>query len=271
MSNPRIRLMSHLIAGFPDLGESARVAEGLVDGGSEFLEVQFPYSDPTADGVAIQSACESALEKGFRVDDGFRLVDKLTESIDRPIFIMSYAGLVVARGIDRFLAETKSAGAEGVIIPDLMPGYDEGLFETGDKYGLAVVPVVAPSVTDSRLAEILAIESPFLYAAIRTGITGKRSEIDSNVVDFLSRLKRPETTLIAGFGISDADQARNLQTFADVLVVGSAFVRAVIDGIGSNADIREVVARKARELSGGVLEVEKEETADRRGNSQSRR
>ena len=263
--------MSHLIAGFPNLAESARVAQGLVDGGSEFLEIQFPYSDPTADGAAIQAACESALKSGFRVDDGFRLVAEMSKSIDRPIFIMSYAGLAIARGIERFLSEAKKSGAAGVIIPDLMPGYDEGLFETGAKYGLAVVPVIAPSVTDVRLEEILAIESPFLYAAIRTGITGKRSAIDSSVVDFLLRVKRPGTTLIAGFGISDADQAQNLQAYADVLVVGSAFVRTVADGIESNSDIREVVARKASDLSGGALKVEEKETTDRLGDSQSRR
>ncbi len=271
MSRTPIRLMSHLVAGFPDLDRSARVARGLVDGGSEFLEIQFPYSDPTADGVAIQAACESALRNGFRVDDGFQMIADLASSIDRPMFIMSYAGLVVARGIDRFLSEAKNSGAAGVIIPDLMPGYDEGLFDSGAKQGLAVVPVVAPSISDSRLADILAIETPFLYAAIRTGITGKRSEIDSGVVDFLSKVKRPGTTSMAGFGITDADQARRLQAYADVLVVGSAFVRAVIDGIDSNLDIQEVAARKASEISGGDLGIEKKETTNRRGNSQSRR
>lgn len=258
--------MAHLIAGFPDLDVSRVIADGLVDGGAEFLEVQFPYSDPTADGPVIQAACSSALDRGFRVDDGFEMIADLAAGYDTPIFVMSYGGVVFARGINRFVADARNAGAAGVIIPDLMPGYDEGLFDAGADAGLAVVPVVAPSVSQTRLAEILDLKAPILYAAIRTGITGVRTQIDAGVALFLESVRSPETTLIAGFGVSNRDQARRLQRHTDVLVVGSAFVSVVFDAIGTGADIRSAVASRARDLTSRTARTEKEETPDGRGN-----
>lgn len=264
---PKIILMAHMIAGYPDMPTSELVAEGLRAGGAGYLEVQFPYSDPTADGPAIQEACHDALKKGFHVDQGFALVRRLTGAEEAsahmhpPVFIMSYAGLVFARGVRRFVEDAAAAGATGLIVPDLMPGYDEGLYDLGDEHGLAVVPVVAPSVSETRLDEILAVKSPFLYAAIRTGITGTRSTVDESVSRFLDRLRRPGTRIIAGFGIVQHDQAVRLQRFADILVVGSAFVRAAEDAHAAGRSVAAAVEERACEITGRKHRIEEEEEA----------
>lgn len=255
-----IRLMAHMVAGYPDMATSREVAAGLIEGGAAFLEIQFPYSDPTADGPAIEQASNSALENGFRVNDGFELVRQIS-SQGPPVFVMSYAGLVFSRGVDRFLHEAAEAGAAGVIVPDLMPGYDEGLFDAAARNNIAAVPVVAPSVTPARLEEILAVKSPFLYAAIRTGITGVRSSIDGSVEAFLGRLRSPNRTLIAGFGISDYSQAAQLQRHADVLVVGTALVRAVATAHAKGADVRRAAITRIHEITGRAGRVEEEEAA----------
>ncbi len=267
--------MAHLIAGFPTVDESIEIGRSLVAGGAGYLELQFPYSDPTADGPTIETACGRALEAGFRVDRGFEIVRKLSIENRRrvPLFVMSYAGLVFARGVERFVREAKACGAAGVIVPDLMPDYDEGLFACGAGVGLHVVPVIAPSIGSDRLDRILAFKSPFLYAAVRTGITGVRTVIDNRVRRFLERIRRPGTKIIAGFGISDYGQARELRKYADVLVVGSAFVRTVLDAVSSGLDIQEAVRYKALDISGRLTggASEKEKAAYRRRNTQSGR
>jgi tryptophan synthase alpha chain len=148
-----------------------------------------------------------------------------------------------------------------------MPGYDEGLFEAGTVRKLAVVPVIAPSVLPERLDQILALESPFLYAAIRTGITGQRSEIDAGVRRFLDRIRRRDTALIAGFGISEHSQAEKLREYADILVVGSAFVRALHEALGTGKDVREAAKQKTLEIIGRTDRVGQEKTTHRQGNT----
>ena len=136
------RIMAHMVASFPDRAGSLKVARALVDGGASMIEVQFPFSDPMADGPDIQAACARALSAGFTVSDGFELVGEICSATTVPVYIMSYANLLFAKGIDRFLAETKDAGARGVIVPDLPPDYDEGLFRSAAGLGLSAVPVL---------------------------------------------------------------------------------------------------------------------------------
>jgi tryptophan synthase alpha chain len=277
MSNiPSIRLMAHLVAGFPDSNRDFDVAVGMAAAGAECIEIQFPYSDPAADGPVIQAACGSAIEHGFTVDKGFDLVNRVCRHFrdsgsnvnGRPVrvFIMSYAGLVFARGVERFINDAAASGATGVIVPDFMPGYDEHLYEVAAKHLIAAVPVVAPSVTDERLRAILALDSSYLYASIRTGITGKQTIIDESVAEFLRPLRRPETTLIAGFGVSSCLQASALQKHADMLVVGTAFVKAVLDADRRNEGIQEAVKRRVADIIGRTGRIEKEKEQDKETN-----
>ncbi len=222
------RIMSHMVAWYPDRERSLEAARALIDGGASFLEVQFPFSDPTADGPVIQEACTTALKAGFKVDEGFRLVEDILDYRNIPLFIMSYAGPVYAKGIDRFVSRAKDAGARALIVPDLMPGYDEGLYRKGLSMGIEVVPVVAPTVSPSRLSRILELEREYIYAALRVGITGAFTDL-TKVKSFISTLRSSGSKILAGFGIRTASQVKTLAPHVYALVVGSALVEVIAD------------------------------------------
>jgi tryptophan synthase alpha chain len=220
-------LMTHLVAYYPDRERSLEVARAFVDGGASYLEIQFPFSDPSVDGPAIQSACKQALEAGFRVDDGFALVREISRFAGRPIFVMSYASLVFARGIERFLQDVRKAGASGVIIPDLPLGYDEGLFDFAEASGIEVAAVVSPTVREERLATICARKARYIYASLRTGITGRITTIDENSFPFLKRIGAYGKRILAGFGVATHEQVKLTAPHVHAVVVGTALIRCI--------------------------------------------
>jgi len=248
-------LMAHMIAYFPNREISVDIARGLAAGGASYLELQFPFSDPSADGSLIQTAGTAALESGFTVRGGFELVREIVSQTGLPVFIMSYGNLVFRKGTDSFVREAKSAGASGLIVPDLPPGNDEGLYLAGRAHGVEIVPVVAPSVSDSRLTRISEENPLYLYAALRLGITGSYTEIGEENLAFLARLKRIGSRIVAGFGISSPEQVRSLAPHVHALVVGSAFVKTILDAVGREelSGLKSRLAAQADALvSGGV-------------------
>lgn len=223
--------MAHLVAAFPDWDTSLRVGEAMIDGGAGLLEVQFPFSDPTADGPWIQRACADALAAGFAVDDGFRLVDRLASRPDAPqVFVMVYANLAFRPGIEPFLARCRDAGARGVIVPDLPPDYDEGLYAAGRNLSLEVVPVVPVTARAERLRTVVeSSRSGSLYTALRKGVTGGYTRISDDSVRFLRDARALGVSVMAGFGISERAQVDALAPLVDTVIVGSAFIRALLE------------------------------------------
>ena len=239
--------MAHLVAAFPDWDTSLRVGEAMIDGGAGLLEVQFPFSDPTADGPWIQRACADALAAGFAVDDGFRLVDRLASRPDAPqVFVMVYANLAFRPGIEPFLARCRDAGARGVIVPDLPPDYDEGLYAAGHELGLEVVPVVPVTARAERLRTVVeSSRTRSLYTALRKGVTGGYTHISEDSVRFLQEAKGLGVSVMAGFGISDRAQVEALAPLVDTVIVGSAFIRALLkapDGADPYRTVRDLMA-----------------------------
>ena len=246
------RIMAHMVACFPCHAASLDVARGLADGGCAYLEVQFPFSDPTADGPDIQRACAAALGAGFTISDGFALLGEIRRFTSTPIFLMSYANLLFTRGIEEFLRECAGCGVQGVIVPDLPPDYDEGLFEAASRAGLTAVPVVSPSMRQERLKRIGALRPPYIYATLRIGTTGSFTTVDGTGVSFLERVRNlcPESPakVLGGFGVSTAAQVSALSPHAHAVVIGSAFVREVMKG----GDLYGSLRRKVEELSGAA-------------------
>ena len=239
--------MAHLVAAFPDWDTSLRVGEAMIDGGAGLLEVQFPFSDPTADGPWIQRACADALAAGFAVDDGFRLVERLANRRDAPqIFVMVYANLAFRPGIEPFLARCRDAGARGVIVPDLPPDYDEGLYAAGHELGLEVVPVVPVTARVERLRTVVETShTRSLYTALRKGVTGGYTHISEDSVRFLQEAKGLGVSVMAGFGISERAQVEALAPLVDTVIVGSAFIRALLeapDGADPYRTVRDLMA-----------------------------
>lgn len=224
MSAPRI--MAHLVASFPDWEASLEAGKGLVDGGAAFLEVQFPFSDPTADGPHIQVACDLALQAGFTRERGFALVAALRAYTDIPIAVMSYANPIFQNGVAGFVQRCRDAGANAVIAPDLPPDYDEGLYAAGADAGIDVIPVVVPTTVPDRLRMIVAgARTEWVYAALRKGITGSYTEIGEDNLAFLREIRGLGGAPLAGFGIRDRAQVDALAPHVAYVVVGTWFVQ----------------------------------------------
>lgn len=247
------RIMAHLVAHYPDVERSLAVARGLIRGGAAYLEVQFPFSDPTADGPVIQRACQEALETGFTVDAGFEFVRRVAAEARGgvPIFIMTYASLLYARGVRRFLSDGLEAGAAGFILPDIPLDYDEGVFEIAAELGTQVMPVSVTSAREKRIELLLERAPEYVYVALRRGITGERTELGEENLRFLDRVRDSGAKVMAGFGISGRDQVEALEAHVHAAVVGSAFVKTVAaHAQDSPAAIEAAVAEQAAGLVG---------------------
>jgi len=240
------KLMTHLVAGYPTMKKSKDAALAMTEGGASYLEVQFPFSDPIADGPLIQGACTEAIEKGFTVEKGFLFLKELSEEVTIPVFLMTYANLVLAAGVDSFVQRAVKAGISGLIIPDLPFDYDEGLYEAGKKYNIPVVPVVIPGISAVRLEKIQNMKPVYIYTAIRKGITGVKSSIDDSTVKFLSSLAQSGTKILAGFGIREKEQVDLLSPYVHSSVIGSALVQIINKAVDENrdfdADVKHFVA-----------------------------
>jgi len=254
------RIMAHMVSFFPNRDSSMAVAEGLVAGGASYLEIQFPFSDPSADGPDIQTACRSALEAGFTVDEGFRFVAEVRHRYDIPIFIMTYASLIYARGVREFISAGCDAGATGFILPDLPLDYDEGVYEIADDLRTNVMPVVVTTMSTDRLRLLDDRRPGYIYVALRQGITGSRTHLDAENLGFLDRLKPLGATVMAGFGISERSQVEALDPHVHAAIVGSALVRTVARAVARAADksvresadeIRSLLTAQVADLVGG--------------------
>ncbi len=224
MTQTPTKLMAHMIAGYPEVDTARKIARGLVHGGAHYLEVQFPFSDPSSDGPLIEKASQAALDNGFKVADGFSFMKELAQDYDVPLFIMTYGSLVYARGAAAFCDQAKDAGVTGLIIPDLPPDYSEGLFDEGKKRGLAITPVIAPGISDARLEILRALRPEYIYTALRLGITGSATQLDDATIAYLEKVKTLGAKIIAGFGVRSAEMMHLLAGHADAAAVGSYFL-----------------------------------------------
>ena len=242
-----IKLMSHLIAGFPDGETAVKIADALVKGGASILEIQLAFSDPSADGPAIQTASTIALEKGYSTKQGLAVVKKIHNMHpDIPIYIMTYGSLAFTPGVENFVKMCHEAGVSACIIPDLPFDHDEGLTAACKKYGMENIPVAAPSMTKARLEQMAAQGFNYIYAALRAGTTGSQTVIDQATLDFLDTVGKHGSKVLGGFGIRTGEQSRVLCKHVYAVVAGSVFVNIMLN---DPTDIAGVEA-KARELSG---------------------
>lgn len=247
-----ITVMAHLVAGYPTTDIARSAARGLAEGGVSYFEIQFPFSDPSADGKAIQTACAEVLSRGYTLDEGFAFVDELRRTYPAiSVFIMTYANLAYRNGIDPFVSRAASAGASGLIVPDLPFDADEGLDAACAKHGMVSVPVAAPSMDGNRIRKLRALGRPYVYAALRAGITGSLTAIDESTVSFLESVTAFGTKGLGGFGIRSGEQASVLSSHVHAVVAGSVFVDLIRENSPSGGEaVRGAIAGKARELSG---------------------
>lgn len=252
----RVGLMTHIVYGYPSVEGSREIVEAMVRAGVDLIEVQLPFSDPTADGPTITAACQTALEGGARVRDGIRFVSELTRRYPVPVLFMSYFNVVFSyrasasepRGVESFARAAAAAGVSGLIVPDIPPEEtQEGYPEACRKVDLHPIYVTSPNATPTRLRAIADVGSGFVYCTSRTGTTGRDVAIAMEELGpFLARAREICRLPIAvGFSISSPEQVAALAGHADMAVVGSHLLR-VYEAGGARA-----VEQRVRELVGG--------------------
>lgn len=248
---PKINLMSHLVAGYPTDELSFTAARALVEGGADILEIQLPFSDPSADGPAIQGACTKVLQRGYKTADGLSFIEKLHKEFPQvKIYLMSYGSLVYTSGVENFCKRAAAAGVTGMIIPDLPFDNDEGLTAACRTNGMENIPVAAPSMSPERLSKLAHAGFPYIYAALRTGITGTNTKIDENTLQFLNKVSEGGSKVYGGFGISNGEQAKALADSVEAIVAGSVFVRLITENQNDKDALYKAVRTKAEELTG---------------------
>ena len=225
----RAALVGYLPAGFPDVAGSVDAMRAMVDGGCDVIEVGLPYSDPVMDGPTIQAAAQQALEGGVRTTDVLRTVEAVAET-GAKVVVMTYWNPVERYGVERFAAELASAGGSGLITPDLVPDEAAATHSAADAHDLDKIFLIAPSSTDRRLAMTVEACRGFVYATAVMGVTGAR-ESTSDLAGPLVKRARELTDLpiAVGLGVSNGDQAAEVASYADGVIVGSAFVRCLLD------------------------------------------
>ena len=249
------RLMAHLVACYPDRETSLCAADALVAGGAGILEIQLAFSDPSADGTAIQTACASVLSNGVTMAQGFDFIAEVRRRHPEiPVFVMTYASLAFRQGIETFVRTAKEHGTDALIIPDLPFDCDEGLNEACAKHGIAMIPVAAPSMTAERLALMKKRGFQYIYAALRSGITGNKTVVTPDMIRFLETVSANGTRVLGGFGIENGEQVAMLAPHVYAVVAGSVFVRIIAEHYNaadisrSRTDIAEKLKQKAAEL-----------------------
>lgn len=250
----KISLMSHLVAGYPTEELSFTAARALVDGGADILEIQLPFSDPSADGPAIQTACTKVLQRGYHTADGLAFIAKLRKEFPNvKIYLMSYGSLVYTPGVENFCKRAAAAGVNGMIIPDLPFDNDEGLTQACQKNGMVNIPVAAPSMSKERLSKLANSGFSYIYAALRTGITGTNTKIDDNTLQVLKAVGEGGSKIYGGFGISNGEQASAIADSVEAIVAGSVFVRLITENQNNPDELYKAVRAKALELTTGQI------------------
>ncbi|KUH97662.1 tryptophan synthase subunit alpha [Mycolicibacterium acapulense] len=241
----RSALIGYLPTGFPDVPGSISAMTALVENGCDLVEVGIAYSDPGMDGPTIAAATEAALRGGVRVRDSLAAVEAITNAGGRAV-VMTYWNLVLRWGIDAFARDLASAGGLGMITPDLIPDEADEWLAASETYDLDRIFLVAPSSTPERLTMTVQASRGFVYAASTMGVTGARDAVSTAAPELVRRVKAVSDIPVGvGLGVRSGTQAAEIGAYADGVIVGSALVSALQNGV-------EAVGTLTAELADGV-------------------
>lgn len=219
--------IAFITCGDPDLETTAAVVRAAAENGADLIELGIPFSDPTAEGPVIQGANLRALKSGVTTDRIFAFVRSLRQDVKTPMVFMTYANVVFSYGTERFMAECREAGINGLILPDL-PFEEKGEFlPVCRRYGVDLISLIAPT-SENRIAMIAKEAEGFLYIVSSLGVTGARSEIKTDLASIVEVVREnTDIPCAIGFGISTPEQAAQMASIADGAIVGSAIVRLI--------------------------------------------
>ncbi|MBI3268678.1 MAG: tryptophan synthase subunit alpha [Planctomycetes bacterium] len=238
LAERRPALIPYFMAGFPSAAATRDLLARAVDAGADVLELGSPFSDPLADGPAIQQASHHALENGMTLDGALRIAEASAARASVPIVLMTYVNVLLAGGFELSLARIRSAGVAGLIIPDLSLEAGRDLLPSVRAARLDLVQLAAPTSPTARLRALAGASRGFLYMVSVTGVTGVRASVASDLEAFVARARRvTELPLCVGFGVAGPEQAARIGRIADGVVIGSALVKLLreADGVPQGA------------------------------------
>jgi len=248
----RAALIAYIPAGFPSQSGCHRVIEAFIAGGVDPIEIGYPYSDPVMDGPTIQAAAVTSLENGTGAQEVLAALKVASASV--PAVVMTYWNPIERFGVSNFANAIAENGGSGVITPDLTIEESAGWIDATHKSAINPIYVVAPSTKDDRLAKVTSKSGGFVYAASLMGVTGARSSVSSSAADLVARVRKVTDLPIAvGLGVSTREQAKGVAAYADGVIVGSAFIKAMQDAPDEEAGLK-AIKELASELAKGVRE-----------------
>lgn len=249
----RAALIAYVPAGFPSIEGCKKVIRAFIEGGVDAIEIGFPYSDPVMDGPTIQAAADRSLSQGTGAAEVFEALKVATEQ-GVPSVVMTYWNPIEKYGVEEFARAIAANGGSGVITPDLTIEESDSWKEAVEKNGINSIYVVAPSTTDTRLPQVTSRCGGFIYAASLMGVTGTRTSLSSGAPDLVARVRTTTDLPVAvGLGVSTREQARDVAGYADGVIVGSAFIKALLDAPNEDSGL-EAVKNLASQLALGVRE-----------------
>ena len=240
-SQDRSAFVSYVCAGDPNPATSLQVCRALLRSGVDILEIGVPFSDPLADGLTNQLAAQRALEAGTTREDVFDLVRKIREEDGQtPIVFYTYYNLMFSGGLKAYIAEAKEAGVDGLLVLDLPPEEAGDYMEACRKIEMKTVFLLAPTTPGERVEYIAQNATGFIYYVSRTGVTGVREDLASDLQEMVDMIKRhSDNPLVVGFGIQNPDQVNAVARLADGVVVGSAIVNTIKDNLEDEGKMLE--------------------------------
>jgi len=251
-------LVTFLTAGDPDPETAAEILMGLAEAGADLIELGMPFSDPMADGPAIQQSSLRALKAGMTLKKTIAQVRAFRETNDAtPVILMGYYNPIYVYGVEQFLSDAKAAGVDGLIVVDLPPEEESELAQPALKAGLNFIYLTAPTTDDARLTRVMEGATGFVYYVSITGITGTRSAAAADIEAAVARLRRhTDLPLAVGFGIKTPEQAAEVAGLADAAVVGSALVNRLAENLDNDGkatkETVDAVLGMVRDLATGV-------------------
>ena len=221
-------LIAYLTVGYPDLDTTRKAAITLASNGADIIELGIPFSDPLADGTTIQRASHRALQNGVTPQQCFEMAQQLQGEITTPLVFMTYYNPVYNFGLDAFCHRCVEVGVSGLIVPDLPPEEGQALEIVADKSNLDLIYLLAPTSDEKRISLVAERSQGFIYLVSVTGVTGARDMLPDNLTAIVARVRNQTTKpLCIGFGISTAEQARQLARIADGVIVGSRIIQLI--------------------------------------------
>jgi tryptophan synthase alpha chain len=251
----RTGLVAYITTGFPDLESTRNLIPALAKSGADIIELGVPFSDPLADGTVIQQSTNVALKLGITLNDCLDLIAQVREEVpNTPLILMGYYNPILSYGIHKFVGKCVEVGVDGLIVVDLPSEEIEPLQQECQGTGLHIIPLLAPTSDEHRIAQTVSDASGFIYCVSVTGVTGARSEVSTRGFDLLSRVRRhTQLPLAVGFGISQRSHVEQVCEQADAAVVGSALIKVMLDS--PREDVVDNASRFISQLSGSTPEA----------------